>query len=354
MFEINIFGPGIGECIVINFGNGKWAIVDSCIDPSTSQSYAFTYLKERSVSLDDVCLIVATHWHDDHIRGISQLAKECQHATICISAVLSKKEFIETVTVYNKTPNTKLGSGLAELHDILKIGPSRPLKRATADKRILQSSITINNVEKPIEVWSLSPADAEHERFFSQLAKMYPKVMQVKGRATSINPNDTCVVMLIKVGEVNVLLGADLEETGSDRRGWSAIVSSTARPEEKSTLFKIPHHGSENGHNDDVWKRMLEPKPVCLLTPYNRGRVKLPSPSDVGRILEKSDKSYITATTTTKIKRDKTVEKMIRDFGINIQPATGKIGHIKATHCLTPGESWRIELLNGAKNLKDI
>ena len=57
--EVNIFGPGYGECVLIHIGNGKWVVVDSCVDRD-SQPAALTYL--RSIGSDPseaVCLIIA-------------------------------------------------------------------------------------------------------------------------------------------------------------------------------------------------------------------------------------------------------------------------------------------------------
>jgi len=31
--EVSIFGPGKGESVLIHLGNGKWIMIDSCIDP---------------------------------------------------------------------------------------------------------------------------------------------------------------------------------------------------------------------------------------------------------------------------------------------------------------------------------
>jgi hypothetical protein len=52
------------------------------------------------------------------------------------------------------------------------------------------------------------------------------------------------------IGDIALLLGADLEETGEEDTGWSVIVASTERPHGKASIFKIPHHGSETAHHD--------------------------------------------------------------------------------------------------------
>ena len=74
-FEITFLGPGYGESIVLHVGSGIWVVVDSCID-SDGTSSALNYLESIGLNPSrDVALIVATHWHDDHIRGMSQLKR---------------------------------------------------------------------------------------------------------------------------------------------------------------------------------------------------------------------------------------------------------------------------------------
>lgn len=75
--EVSVFGPGYGECIVIHLGKNEWLIVDSCLNPQTKNIATIEYFASIGVSLDAVKAIVATHWHDDHIRGLSKLLNNC-------------------------------------------------------------------------------------------------------------------------------------------------------------------------------------------------------------------------------------------------------------------------------------
>ena len=42
-----------------------------------------------------VNLIVATHWHDDHIRGLARLVSECKEATFSCAAALCREDFFQ-------------------------------------------------------------------------------------------------------------------------------------------------------------------------------------------------------------------------------------------------------------------
>jgi len=120
---------------------------------------------------------------------------------------------------------------------------------------------------------------------------LLPKEGESKRRIPSISPNDVAVVLWIKAGDLVVLLGSDLEN-----RGWVEILQSTTRPAGIASAFKVPHHGSENAHEPNVWKRMLEPNPHAVLTPWSKGGRTLPKKSDTQRILSCTQNAYASAT----------------------------------------------------------
>lgn len=68
--EVTLFGPGFGEAIAVHLGEGSWMLVDSCIDPDSKGPASLTYLDRLNVNPANVKAIIASHWHDDHVRGI--------------------------------------------------------------------------------------------------------------------------------------------------------------------------------------------------------------------------------------------------------------------------------------------
>src|SRR5450631_3851410 len=90
--EITLFGPGFGEAIAVHLGHSEWLLVDSCIDPATNEPAAETYLNAIGVEPSCVKGLVASHWHDDHVRGFGRLAEIYRDAELNISSVFSDKE----------------------------------------------------------------------------------------------------------------------------------------------------------------------------------------------------------------------------------------------------------------------
>src|SRR5205807_10239936 len=115
-------------------------------------------------------------------------------------------------------------------------------------------------------------------------------------RVQERNPNNNSVVLWVEVGSAIALLGADLEVTADQNTGWVAILDASVRPFGRAEVFKVPHHGSQTGHDDRVWSEMLEPNPHAVLTPY---RAMLPRDTDVSRICGLTSRGFITQAQST-------------------------------------------------------
>lgn len=345
-FEFTLFGPGYGESIVLHVGGGIWIIVDSCLDAKGTPS-SLEYLDQIGVNpADAVDLIVASHWHDDHIHGMTRLVEVCSKATFCCASVLCQKEFLAVVGALEDRHLSASGSGLREIYGVFSQLSQVKMQPALA---IANRLIYRRNT---CEIWSLSPNDANFLSFLRGVGKLLPKVGESKRRISSISPNDIAVTLWIKVGDVTVLLGSDLE-----KRGWVEIVQSTARPEDKASAFKIPHHGSENAHEPDVWKWMLEPDPLAVITPWRRGARTLPRKSDAQRILSCTTNAYATATIgssmSTPVSRRKEVERSIRESGVKLHRLSITPGGIRLRKKLNSQTQWDIEKFGSACHLKN-
>ncbi|MCY4287950.1 MAG: MBL fold metallo-hydrolase [Aestuariivita sp.] len=118
--EISVFGPGYGESILIHVGSRRWIVIDSCLVDDRRTPAPLKYMSELGLDASaDVCAVVATHWHDDHIKGLSTILHACTDADFWYSAALTKGEFLAFLAVHDKQPANKAGSrgdGDAEMH----------------------------------------------------------------------------------------------------------------------------------------------------------------------------------------------------------------------------------------------
>lgn len=180
---------------------------------------------------------------------------------------------------------------------------------------------------------------------------------KTESRVVARGPNHLAIVIWIAIGPVNVLLGADLEETTSEGTGWSVIVSSKNRPPGRASIFKVAHHGSQNGHNADVWQQMLANEPFAILTPYTRGS-RLPQQADRDRLTGLTSNAYTTATfasaRTNLNKYPSPVQRSLREGGLTITAAEPRVGHVQLRNGgLSDFERWSAVLSGPARKLED-
>jgi len=94
---------------------------------------ALRYLESMGVDpAEAVELIVATHWHDDHIRGMSALVDACARATFCCSGALRQREFLAMVGAVAGREVSVCGSGASEIHAIFSSAGGSGKRRAYA------------------------------------------------------------------------------------------------------------------------------------------------------------------------------------------------------------------------------
>ena len=365
MVELSFFGPGFGECVAINLGANDWIVVDSCVNPTTGEVAALSYFSQIGVSpVDSVKLVIATHWHDDHVRGLGKLYRECSNATFVCSTALSQKEFNQLVE-RNKISRTIVKNGLSEFAEVFdELCTRMKGKQPSSIKWAIADTSLWNNVGCPsASLWrctvhSLSPSHTSFTNSQIDIAKLLVSQDPANNvlLPKDINPNHISVVLHLQIGDYAILLGSDLEETGHPGTGWSVIVDSTTKPESKASIFKIPHHGSVTAHNEDIWNEMLTENPCAVLTPFVNGNVYLPKDTDVARIATYSDNAYSTSDRRIGKTAGRTaaVAKTLREMEAVavVKSANPPMGQVKVTFNpqVTPLDA-KVELLYGAMPL---
>lgn len=358
--ELSFFGPGFGECAVIHVGSGNWIIIDSCIDHDTGEPVALQYLAHLGVDTGtQVKLIVATHWHDDHIRGMAKVFEACTSGKFCASAALSLNEFVATIAPYDQRHNLKANAGVREIFEVMRVAgeSGRPIIRALPNRLVLRIGASELAHGTECRLTTLSPSDQQFDMALRDIgsATVVPGI--ALHRIPSPSPNHLSIATWLSVGDQAILMGADVEELGKKDFGWSAILAMEERPPGKASIFKIPHHGSRNGHHDGVWKALLHPTPQSVLTPWALAGNFLPQPTDVQRICGYSPGAHSTSSTRigSPSNRSKFVQKQIRTSGVKLNRAEPRTGHVRFRNkgAGAMGE-WEVECFNGARPLNEI
>lgn len=357
--EVSVFGPGYGESVLVHLGQHEWMIVDSCINSTSGMPAALEYLQGLGINpAKAVKLIIATHWHDDHIRGLSTIFRVCESARFVCSGALRSQEFL-TLIKASGTRSLMTSSGVQEFDQIIDMLRERQKKStrreaigpgwAIAD-RLLWRRLPSEGVS--CEVSALSPSDAAITLAHHEIARLLPQEGKPKRRVVAQPPNLVAVVLWVRIDNVNLLLGSDLEETANPGIGWSVIVDSPSRPVGSASMLKVPHHGSVTADQPRVWTEMLESEPVVALTPFHQGSVTLPTHADVDRIRNRTTKAYITSAIATRKskRRSGIVEKTIRETVRSIRESQGPIGQVRLRrHAGPPAPTgWNVDLFGAA------
>jgi hypothetical protein len=353
--ELSVFGPGIGECVLAHVGDGAWIVVDSCIDRRSGNPIALDYLHSIGVDIaSQVELVIATHWHDDHIQGLSDIFRAAEKARFVNSAAYSFRDLLRVVKL--GSAGAPLSSATREYAEIVKILEQRRTKgerreavgpiQAFANRKLL--SLTGSHRSVTAEVFALSPADGVFNRAHEELQAALSFVEQ-RRRPTAQGENQLCIVVWLAVGALNVLLGADLEYVTAKTEGWNAIVGSTERPFGRALVVKVPHHGSEGADCPDSWKHLLVDEPFAVLTPYTPSN--LPRPKDINRLCGQTPNVFLTSDPThyRLPRRENAVEKTLRGIALKRRALEGQMGHVRfRCDARVIGET-RYDLINGAK-----
>ncbi len=341
--EVTLFGPGYGEAIAVHLGEGVWLLVDSCIDPDSKVPASETYLEQIGVDAEQVCAIIASHWHDDHVRGISRLAAKYTKADFVISAVFNNKEAGAFLAAYSGASSAGLARGAKELFSAVKV---RETVSAVLHKSIVLD-VTLNG--RPVMVTALSPVQAAFAQSIAHMAQYVPRKGQAINHAPELHPNLGAVTLHIDLGDDAVLLGADLEE--HQTCGWSAVVADKwSGSRRRATAYKVAHHGSVTGDCPKVWKTLLKSDPVVCLTPFTLGNVRLPTDADKERVKGNTPHAYISSGASRRPDMDSRLLKRLGDICKKLTRVDAGFGAVRLRKQIGAA-SWKVELFGAAQPL---
>lgn len=345
--EVTLIGAGsYGESLVCHLGNNDWVIIDSCIDPNDkAHPLPLEYLHSIGVSSKNIKLIICTHWHDDHIKGISKILESAINAEFCISRAHDLKKFLAFVGMDSMKGSNNSTKEFTNCLQIL-IQRNKQYVEAMENRPIFKTDIC--------SLICLSPSDFTTQQFDKEIVTLIQEYSAINKRIPYSSPNLKSIVLFAKMNAHRAIFGADLETTNNEREGWDRVVENKISIDKKSSLFKVSHHGSENGYNENIWKNLLIEKPVAKLTPWKRGGNSIPNDEMITKYLTHTDRLYMTelVISNKQKKRDSQIEKLIKELKPELQEIKYKLGIIRSRINLDDENSnWKVENLVGAKKI---
>ena len=356
--ELNLFGPGYGESVLVHLGANRWLVVDSCIEVTSGKPAALEYLDRLGVDAStSVLYLVATHWHDDHVGGFAALVEQCQQARVHFTSAMTCEVLLELIGSDFSEPVGKLVEMTKSLNELKGAGTDRNPDRAYwfLGEHSAVHLDALHSDGPAVEIWALSPSASDREETAKQLRLVLPGDSRYRpGGLPKPKDNHTSVVLHVRVGRKIILLGADRETLKGETRGWNSVaICHRDRALDKASLYKVAHHGSPNGDNNLIWTELLEKQPVALLTPYRRGLLGgRPRPADIRQLCGRTSEAYSTSVNDkTSSDFDPTYEPIMdarqefsRYQGCEVEDAQTPFGHLRARASVAGG-SWAVEYI---------
>ncbi|WP_344794881.1 hypothetical protein [Frondihabitans peucedani] len=326
--------------------------IDSCIEQPSGTNALVTYFDAIGVDIStQVKLVVGTHAHDDHIAGIGDLFKRAKEAKYVQSAALTSDEFFASVAADEDIERVLRQSVRSEFRAVVEELNlrSRPqaIAYATAQKTLWEVEPTGDH--GATRVIALSPSDVAQYRSNQQLAAGMARA-EDRMKLRPPDPNEASIALWLELGSSVILLGADLI-IGPEGCGWKGILDGFD-PQQKASLFKVPHHGSPNAHHEPVWSRLLETDPVALIAPFRPGRNPRPSSADVARILSFTPHGYTTAPSRIPVpsRSAQSAGKSLETVARNVRQPWGRVGHVQARRA-EGASGWTVRFKEPARHL---
>lgn len=301
--EITTMGVGSqsGESIVMHLGDGNWIIIDSCktCDGIVMPLY---HLKMLGVELEHVNKIVCTHWHDDHIGGLSTVVEQCTNAEFYYPIVGQDNNYLSLLRKGDKAQNqSSVWKEFIACYNLAKQKSSF----CGSDKLVYDD-------DKGIQLFTLSPSDKMIAKMLQIIADFEKSADYRRFNDSAITPNMGCSALLLVTPECKILLGADLEANRSNKEnedacinqcakryevGWCNVIKkSTSFKRKKISYFKLPHHSSKTGYCNAIYTEHVTDLPISVSTVFvNNAGVKLPQKDMLIKYHDRSTEMYLTS-----------------------------------------------------------
>ncbi len=242
-----IFGPGTGELVAVCAPPGRWLVVDGCGHGGVM--YAEELLEHYSASPE---LIVLTHPHEDHYKGLAELVDRATQGEPDTWPVLGLV----------MPPEAEERSGrVDDLATYLSEGGAEHAVSAIFDKWD----------REPRTRWTLQPGSsvqlgAATIRAVSPSEAIRHLGQQAAEQGQEFDSNQLSAALLVEWSGRRIVLGADLPETPGN--GWSSAFEVEPTMAEHAAM-KVPHHGSEKAlHEPLLGRGDGQPIPSWIATPF--------------------------------------------------------------------------------------
>jgi competence protein ComEC len=248
--DFYVLDVGQGDSLVARFPNGRVMVIDGGPNAPVDRGKTTVAPFLRSLGIDRIDCLIATHADADHVGGLPDLLREFQVGTVVLGPAQStSKIFAELLRSIDakRVPVIAARQGAAlEGFDIR----NAELGTRNTEKRIELANAKLESPNKSVQVRLLGPIPG-------------------------MDDNDASVVTLITDGDARVLAMGDLSAVG-ERRLLDAGLAPRAQ------VLKVGHHGSRFS-TSDAFLDAVRPR-LALISVGARNNFGHPSPEVLARL----------------------------------------------------------------------
>jgi hypothetical protein len=288
--EVTVFGPGYGESIVLHVPAVGWGVVDCCRVRIGSEIVVppLAYLLELlSPPYPELAFIALTHPHEDHYRGFDELLRRYPGGTarVCRYSGDGIRE-LKTYIAHQRQGQRQVLAGLPEVFRAMDaaVADGARIRRLGEMTGVFDCQAEIpHHGPATVRMTALSPSAMSVRQYVETLFASIPRPGEPVKPLNDDFHNLVSVAMLLVFGDLQVVLGSDVERGSGGETGWSAVISNSDCPDVWANLVKVPHHGSAGAFSEEAWTRhAARMKPLAVVTPFSKSL--LPTPTAVSTL----------------------------------------------------------------------
>lgn len=327
-----IGGPSQGESVMVHYGDGNWIIVDSCTYGGINVPHEF--MVKAEINPLQVKHIICSHWHDDHVSGMSDLLEECSNAYFRVPLITNAQVLPQYFVYKSQKPIKddekeawKMFQACLDVLGKRKIGKEEdPALKKPQFVKVESSIVDVDTHNSHVSIKALSPSNGMCELFGQMLANGDAENCEFDD--SGIDTNMCSVALGISFGNnKHVFLGSDLECNRDKRAACESCVGECAERHgigmcdlklnphfealHNISYTKINHHSSQNGYCCEYWDNYVTDDCIGVSTAFtSKG---LPKKEMAYRYLKNNAEYYLTSYCPLKKLNKEEIKKVLGD-----------------------------------------
>lgn len=294
--HIIVFGPGMGEGIVVVLPTGEVGVVDGVGgDAIPVLLDDLGVLQNPTRENDEKRLLFAclTHPHKDHYPGFADLVRTRRPRHLWWAGDEELSFFRAWCAVMRKVEGKKSAAAGAkplasrEIEEVQQAIEDSFNRRPHTRHRVLADRKRLL-FHGDVLFESVLPTTSEKREALRRLIAI-KNLADAKRSGHSVN--DLSGALIIKWGHAQILLGGDCNVGSEDEHlGWAGHGEEV----HSMQVVKVPHHGSSSSWHKESWENW-RPQ-IAILTPYQtRGLRQPPTPADITRMKQSCEKLFMSS-----------------------------------------------------------